>query len=310
MATIKNSNSREGLFLQYEELITFVTLAELKNFTRTAEKLLMSQPSVSLHIKNLENEFQTKLFHRSPKFLQITPSGELLLERAIQMIKIYENTKKDILELNNSIRGELKIGASFTIGEYILPYLLCDLQEDYPELELEVIIGNTEEIVQLVRTFQVDIGLIEGQTNEKELMVYPFLQDELFVVASNNHPLSCKKEVSISELQNQSWILRENGSGTGDYLKHVISSNGLKVKSLLKISSNQGIKESVINGMGLSLLSQSVIQRDVKHKYFSILKLNNQSFRRTFSYVYSPIMRDKRTVKAFISALKRKWDNS
>ena len=292
-----------------EALKTFVTLAEVKNFTKTAELLLMSQPSVSLHIKNLEKEFQTQLFLRSPKFLKITPTGEILYDRAKQIITIYEQTKQDILEHHNIIKGELKIGASFTIGEYILPSLLIDLQKDYPDLELQVIIGNTEEIVQSVRLFQVDIGLIEGQTNEKDLSVHPFLQDELFIISSNDHKLANKNDVTISDLQNQSWITRESGSGTGEYLNHVIRSNGLKVKSLLTISSNQGIKETVINGMGLSLLSRSVIARDVLHKNLSIIKLKDHSFNRTLSYVYSPIMKDKKNVKIFINALNKKWPN-
>lgn len=290
-----------------DALKTFVTLAEVKNFTKTAELLLMSQPSVSLHIKNLEKEFQTQLFLRSPKFLKITPTGEILYDRAKQIITIYEQTKQDILEQHNIIKGELKIGASFTIGEYILPSLLIDLQKDYPDLELQVIIGNTEEIVQSVRLFQVDIGLIEGQTNEKELSVHPFLQDELFIISSNDHKLADKNDVTITDLQNQSWITRELGSGTGEYLNHVIRSNGLKVKSLLTISSNQGIKETVINGMGLSLLSRSVIARDVQHKNLSIIKLKDHSFNRTLSYVYSPIMADKKNVKTFISSLNKKF---
>ena len=290
-----------------EALKTFVTLAEVKNFTKTAELLLMSQPSVSLHIKNLEKEFQTQLFLRSPKFLKITPTGEILYDRAKQIITIYEQTKQDILEQHNIIKGELKIGASFTIGEYILPSLLIDLQKDYPDLELQVNIGNTEEIVQSVRLFQVDIGLIEGQTNEKELSVHPFLQDELFIISSNDHKLANKNDVTISDLQNQSWITRELGSGTGEYLNHVIRSNGLKVKSLLTISSNQGIKETVINGMGLSLLSRSVIARDVQHRNLSIIKLKDHSFNRTLSYVYSPIMVDKKNVKIFINALNKKF---
>ncbi|AZV41316.1 LysR family transcriptional regulator [Peribacillus asahii] len=293
--------------MYYDALKTFVTLVEVKNFTKTAETLRMSQPSVSLHIKNLEKEFQTKLFLRSPKLLKITPTGEILYDRAKQIITIYEQTKQDILEQHNSIKGELKIGASFTIGEYILPSLLFDLQKNYPELELHVVIGNTREIIQSVRLYQVDIGLIEGQTNEKELSVHAFMQDELFIVSSNNHKLACKDEVTVADLQDQAWITREVGSGTREYLNHVIRSNGLKVKSLLTISSNQGIKETLMNGMGLSLLSHSVIEKDVQHRNLSIIQLKNQSFTRTLSYVYSPIIQDKKNVRLFINALNNKW---
>ncbi|MFY0781012.1 LysR family transcriptional regulator [Peribacillus simplex] len=294
--------------MYYDALKTFVTLVEVKNFTKTAEMLLMSQPSVSLHIKKLEEEFQTKLFLRSPKFLKVTLTGEILYDRAKQMITIYEQTRQDIQEHDRSIKGELKIGASFTIGEYILPSLLIDLQKDYPELELQVVIGNTEEIVQAVRLYKVDIGLIEGQTNEKELSVHPFMQDELFVVSSNDHELAYKDEVEITDLHDQAWVTREVGSGTREYLNHVIRSNGLKIKSILTISSNQGIKETLIkNGVGLALLSRSVIERDVQNKILSIIQLKNESFNRTLSYVYSPIMEDKKNVKTFITELNKKW---
>ncbi|WP_144552965.1 LysR family transcriptional regulator [Peribacillus simplex] len=294
--------------MYYDALKTFVTLVEVKNFTKTAEMLLMSQPSVSLHIKKLEEEFQTKLFLRSPKFLKVTLTGEILYDRAKQMITIYEQTRQDIQEHDRSIKGELKIGASFTIGEYILPSLLIDLQEEYPELELQVVIGNTEEIVQAVRLYKVDIGLIEGQTNEKELSVHPFMQDELFIVSSNNHELANKDEVEITDLHDQAWVTREVGSGTREYLNHVIRSNGLKIKSILTISSNQGIKETLIkNGLGLALLSRSVIERDVQNKILSIIQVKKESFNRTLSYVYSPIMEDKKNVKTFITELNKKW---
>lgn len=293
--------------MYFDELKTFITLVEVKNFTKTAELLLMSQPSVSLHIKNLEHEFQTKLLIRSPKQMKITPSGEILYDRAKQLIRMYDQTKQDILDLHTSVRGSLKIGASFTIGEYILPSLLFDIQKEHQELELEVVIGNTKEIVQSVKRYEVDIGLIEGQTNEKELSVHPFLKDELFVVSSVQHPLAVKRELSIIDLQNQVWVTREVGSGTREYLNHVIRSNGLKVKSLLSISSNQGIKETIRKGMGLSLLSNSVIDKEVKNGELAILKVKDYQFPRTLSYVYSPIMKEKKNVKLFIDQLQEMW---
>ncbi|WP_059171702.1 LysR family transcriptional regulator [Bacillus sp. FJAT-27445] len=291
--------------MYYDALKTFITLAEVGNFTKTSEFLHISQPSVSLHIKNLEKEFQTELFRRSPKSVQITPTGEILYSRAKQLIAIYEQAKDEILEHHNSVQGKLIIGASFTIGEYILPELLLMVKKDFPELEFQIVIGNTDEIVNYVQVFKVDIGLIEGQTNEKELIVHPLMEDELFIISPNSHPLAGKGGVAIKDLQNQAWVTREEGSGTREYLNHFIRSNGLKVKSLLTISSNQGIKESIIKGLGLSLLSHSVIEREVKHGDLSIIRLKNQTFTRTLSYIYSPIMRNKRSVEAFIQMLSK-----
>lgn len=289
--------------LHYDALKTFVTLAEVRNFTKTSELLHISQPSVSMHIKNLETDFQTKLFIRSPKSVQITPTGEILYHRAKQMLSIFEQSKEEILDHHQAIKGKLSIGASFTIGEYVLPAILAKLQHQYPLLTFEVMIGNTEEIVEFVKLLKVDIGLIEGQTNEKELSVCPFMEDTLSILSSNHHPLASQKMVTIEALQNQAWVTREEGSGTREFLNHFIRSNGIKVKSLMTISSNQGVKECVLQEMGLSLLSLSVVERELKHGDLCILPLHNQPFTRTFSYVCSPVMKEKRTVQTFIEQL-------
>lgn len=294
--------------MNLEEIQTFIKLCEIKNFTKTAEILSMSQPTVSLHIKNLEKEYQTQLIQRSPKQISITPTGEILLERAKQMIQLYNQTKHHILEHHQMIQGDLTIGASFTIGEYILPSLLAELKTEYPNLILQVIIGNTEEIVRYVNQLKVDVGLIEGKTDDKALSIHPFLQDELVLIAPKNHKLAAKKVISLSDLQNEDWISRENGSGTRASLNHLLHSYGLKVKSIMTISSNQGIKESVIHGMGLSLISKSAIERDVVSGEIEILQLANQQFFRTLSYIYSPVMLKKGNVKLFIDSLNTKYN--
>lgn len=292
--------------MNIEEFNTFIKLCELKNFTKTAEALMMSQPTVSLHIKNLEQAFQTQLIQRSSKHVSITPTGLLLLERAKQLTRIIEQTKQDILEHHQLIQGQLKIGASFTIGEYILPMLLGQLKQHYPHIGLEILIGNTDEIVEKVKLFQVDVGLIEGKTDEKDIVMTPFMQDELVVIAAKHHPLAQKQSIYITDLQNEAWISREVGSGTRENLNYFLRSNGLKVKSIMTISSNQGIKETVIHGLGISLISKATIERDIQLGEIAILPLKQQ-LHRTLSYIYSPVMLNNRIVKSFIDELHEKW---
>lgn len=292
--------------MQYDALKTFVTLVEVNNFTKASEILHISQPSVSLHIKNLEQALQTTLFIRSPKSVQITPTGEILYKRAKQIMAIAEAAKEDILAYHHSIQGTLVIGASFTIGENILPAMLSKLQHKFPQLELQVIIGNTDEIIRFTKLLQVDIGLIEGQAHDNELIIQPFMEDELFIVSANDHPLVQQSAITISQLQRQHWVAREVGSGTRNYLDHLFRTNGLQVQSLLTISSNQGVKESVIEGLGLSLLSGSVIERDLRNGDLAILPLAEQRFIRTFSYLHSPTMKNKRNVDALIELITTK----
>ncbi len=289
--------------MQLDALKTFVTLVEVNNFTKASEILHISQPSVSLHVKNLEHELQTTLFLRSPKSVQITPTGEILYKRAKQILAISDAAKEDILAYHEEIQGTIIIGASFTIGEYILPPFLAQLQQQFPKLKLQVIIGNTEEIIRITKLLQVDIGLIEGQTIDHEVITKPFMQDELHIVCSQNNPLTKQSHVTISELQQQKWIAREEGSGTRNYLDHFFRINGLQVQSVLTISSNQGVKESVMLGIGLSLLSGSVIEREIKNGDIAVLTIDGQRFMRTFSYLYSPTMKNKRNVEKLIELL-------
>lgn len=292
--------------MQYDALKTFITLVEVNNFTKTSEILHISQPSVSLHIKNLEQELQTTLFIRSPKSVQITPTGEILYNRAKQIMAITEQAKEEILAYHHEIQGTLIIGASFTIGEYILPPIIASLQQQFPQLELQIIIGNTKEIIQYTKLLQVDIGLIEGQAHDHELIIKPFMQDELFIVSASNHPLIKESTITVEDLQQQNWVAREEGSGTRYYLDHLFRANGLQVRSLLTVSSNQGVKESVIQGLGLSLLSASVIQRELKSGDIKILHLGEQHFMRTFSYLYSPTMKNKRNADTLMEAILKK----
>ena len=291
--------------MNYEELKTFIKLCEVKNFTKTAELLNMSQPTVSLHIKNLETEFQTQLFHRIRKQLSLTSTGEILLERAKQMTQLYDQAKQHILDHHEKIQGELKIGATFTIGEYILPAFISELKTQYPTLKLQITIGNTEEIVRAVKLLQVDIGLIEGTTTEKELTIQPFMKDELVLISHFNHPLAQKVKLSIDDLQDQSWVLRESGSGTGDYLRHFLQTNGLRIQSSLFMSSSQSVKEAVIYDLGLSLLSLHTIKRELQLQVLRKLTIDYPPFTRTLSYIYAPTTQMSGNIKIFIDALHK-----
>ncbi|WP_078410367.1 selenium metabolism-associated LysR family transcriptional regulator [Priestia abyssalis] len=290
--------------MNQDALRTFVTVVEEKNFTKAGEKLRLSQPSVSLHIKNLEAEFQTKLFDRSPKHLHITPSGQLLYDRAKQIVELYEKTKQDLLEYHHQMKGTLKIGASFTIGEYVLPWLMAQFRSIYPHVDFEVTIGNTNQINEMVRLFQVDIGLIEGQARNEELAIEPFMEDEMVVVAPKNHPLISIENSSFHHLQDQNWIAREKGSGTREYMDHFLRSHGIRVKGLITISSNQGVKEAVASGLGISLLSSSVVKRAVELEEINIIHMRENTLTRRFSAVYSERIQLKKTAEVFLHHIK------
>ncbi|MGE7592039.1 selenium metabolism-associated LysR family transcriptional regulator [Peribacillus frigoritolerans] len=268
-----------------DPLKVFVTVIEQKNFSRAGDILNLSQPGVSLHIRNLENELETKLIYRSPKQVQITEPGKILYRHAKQMLNHYETAKREINEFNNVVSGRMKIGASFTIGEYYLPKVLAEFATQYPMVDIQIIISNSNDVIQGIRSNKLDIGLIEGETDYKDIDVMPFMNDEMIVVVPPDHPLSQMDLIEGNMLQNQTWVLREQGSGTRTYSDKLLSSLELNIKKTFIFTSIQGVKEAVMAGLGIALLSRLTVQKELKSNELKTFHLKNEPLIRPFSIV-------------------------
>ena len=268
-----------------DPLKVFVTVIEQKNFSRAGDILNLSQPGVSLHIRNLENELGTKLIYRSPKQVQITEPGKILYRHAKQMLNHYETAKREINEFNNVVSGTMKIGASFTIGEYYLPKVLAEFAAQYPMVDIQIIISNSNDVIQGIRSNKLDIGLIEGETDYKDIDVRPFMNDEMIVVVPPDHPLSQMDLIEGNMLQNQTWVLREQGSGTRTYSDKLLSSLELNIKKTFIFTSIQGVKEAVMAGLGIALLSRLTVQKELKSNELKTFHLKNERLIRPFSIV-------------------------
>ncbi len=288
-----------------ESFKMFVTVYEQKSFSRAAALLHLSQPGVSLQIQNMENELGTKLFHRTPKQVSPTQAGEIFYHKAKQMLQLYEDARHDIQQLQNTVTGTLKIGASFTIGEYLLPKLLATYAGEYPSVAVEVMIANTEEITQTVHQNQIDVGLVEGEVvTPSDLSIQPFMQDELVLVASASHPLALRKNVSAQDLQNQVWIWRESGSGTRSYSDQFIHERGLSVKNAYIFGSSQGVKEAVVQGLGIALLSRLIVGKELENGELSVIQPAKMRLFRQFSLLCSPSQPDTKARQVFIEKVK------
>lgn len=288
-----------------DTLKVFVTVVEQSHFSRAAEKLNLSQPGVSLHIRNLENELGSKLLHRTSKHVKLTEAGSILYQRAKQILALYEEAKEEIHLLRNEVTGSLTIGASFTIGEYVLPHLLADYTMDYPLVDVYVTIANTEEISRGVRANELDLGLIEGEVEFPELLVAPpFAKDEMVLVAPNDYPLCSLAPIEPKELQDQVWVFRETGSGTRAYSDRFIMESGLRVKRSFVFNSNQGVKEAVMAGLGIAVLSRRVIRKELASGDLSEIAIAGKKMTRYFSILKDPKSPSTMAVNTFIRKLR------
>jgi len=287
-----------------DELKTFIAVVEYKNFTKAAEAINLSQPSVSLHIKHLETYFNVTLIQRSikQKNIYITESGTLLYERSKRIIKLLEDTKDDLLDYNNFVKGRLHIGASFTIGEYFLPTFLGEFTKAYPDLELEVTIENTHNICEKVKKFEVDLALVEGTVPSYNFEINNFYKDTMVLATAYNHNLVNRK-FSIEDLENQTWISREIGSGTREYLNLFLSTNNINAKNIIVFGSNYSVKEAVKNNLGITFISSLVTENSLKNNEISILK-TTQQYTRPFSYIFQKGIVPSKGTLVFIDMLK------
>ena len=286
-----------------EQLRTFTEVAERRNFTKAGEALNLAQPTVSLHIRQLEEEFGTSLFIRSRKQFSITPAGRLLYERARQLLALAEETKEDMMRQSGELTGTLTVAASYTIGEYVLPRLLEDLLAAHPKLEVVISISNTEEVEAKVREFRCDVGCIEGTVRLDGLTAVPFMEDELIVVCGTGHPLARKTGVTPEDLQQARWITREEGSGTREHTDHLLRSLGHVKPGRMIIGSNGGVIQAAVAGLGIAAVSVHAAKDGIETGRLVQLDTRLPPQKRTFSVLHAPAMADHAAVSAFLKAV-------
>lgn len=286
-----------------EEIKTFIEVVECKNFTKAAKKINLSQPSVSVHIKRLENYFNTTLIDRSNKNrnVEVTETGYEVYEQGKKILSLLEQTQQNIKELSGITCGKLKIGASLTIGDYLLPKLLSKFREENPHIELEIIVENTLNICKKLNNLEIDIGLIEGIDTYYIFKKEPFYFDEMVLIVSKDSYI-LDGEFSVDKLQDQVWITREEGSGTQAYLKLFLSVYNIHPKNIITFSSNYAVKEAVKNNMGITLTSELVARESINQGDLIKLPINTD-YKREFSYILSVNKDNSNALNIFLNTL-------
>lgn len=286
-----------------EEFKTFIAVVEHQNFTKAGESINLSQPTVSTHIKNLENYFNTTLINRSikQKTISITDDGYLLYKRAREIITSIESIKDELNSMSNSIKGHIKIGASLTIAEYFLPNFLALFSSKYPDIELEMLIENTHKICDKVKSSNLDIGLVEGTLASFDFNQKFFFKDNMVLTFSPKSDID-SNNFSLDSMKNKKWIVREDGSGTREYLNIFLSTHKITPKQIMVLGSNYAVKEAVKNNLGISIISKLVT--DSEPDYLSTVSLDD-TYNRYFSFITPKGINPSNTTNLFIDELNR-----
>ncbi|MDR1604231.1 MAG: LysR family transcriptional regulator [Gracilibacteraceae bacterium] len=270
-----------------QQLQVFKEVAEVKNITLAAKKLHMSQPSISIQIQNLEQEYGAKFLDRTNKGVTLTQAGEVFYQHICKVLDIMGEATGKIKDLTEDQRGLIHVGATLTIGEYVLPHILEYLNEVRPEIDFRAKIANTEIIAQDVLEKRIHIGLVEGPVHvNKELIVQGFWQDELVVVTPYHHPWANRPNIALAELAGERMITREQGSGTRRVMELALEERGLDPGQLnvtMELGSTQAVKQVVAAGLGIAIISALTVTQECKQHQLRMIKIRDCQLSRPLS---------------------------
>ncbi len=240
-------------------LKVFRTVADTLSFRRAGEQLRLSQPAVTLQIKALEEELSVRLLDRTGNRVALTPAGRILLKHAKVIAEQVAEAHEELAALTGDHAGDLSIGASTSIAQYVLPQLLGEFRKRCPRVRVSVVSGNTEVVVQRLVEGKIRMGLIEGPALRRDVRTEPFLDDELILVMPAAHPWARLNSISIDQLKGQPLLLREHGSGTRRVLEAALEKAGLAKRSLnvvMELDSTEAILSSVEAGLGIGFVTR------------------------------------------------------
>lgn len=269
-------------------LQVFHTVARLLSFTKAAETLHMTQPAVTFQVRQLEEYFNTRLFDRTHNRISLTEAGDRVYQYADRIFELYSEMENAVREMTGEISGSLTIGASTTIAEYMLPALLGDFRNQYPEVSIHLKVSNTDGIVSMVENNTIDLGVVEAPVSNKNLVVDKCRNDRLVAIVPPNHKLSSRNMISMEELLEYPFICREEGSGTREVISEYICKTDecrQTMQIAMELGSPEAVKGAVEAGMGISVVSNATIQKELRLGTLVALQID-PPLERPFSFVH------------------------
>ena len=292
-----------------QQLRILKAVATEKNFTKAAEVLYLSQPSLSKQIKTLEKNLDILLINRENNKISLTENGKVFLQYSERILALCEESCRALIDLKNGDRGNLTVGASQTIGTYLMPRVLALFAQNYPQIDLKVQVNSTRLVANNVLNREIDIAVVGGDIpNElkKNLTIKDFVEDELSLIISKSHPFAKKKKINKENLYYLNFITLNSNSTIRKFIDNILIQNGIETKQLkivMQFNSIEGIKTAVSLGLGAAFVSSSAIEKEIELKTIKILKIENIRITRTLSIISNPDCYKSKAFELFYSEL-------
>jgi|TARA_B110000914_G_scaffold128252_1_gene111950 DNA-binding transcriptional LysR family regulator len=266
-----------------KQLQVFLAVASHENVSLAADELAMSQSAASTSLKGLEHRFGLRLFDRIGKRLQLNDQGNTLRSKAAALIAGATELENSLLDASDI--GELKVGATLTIGNYLAIGIIAAFMKEHPTAKVNLNVQNTASIAAKVRNFELDIGLIEGELQEADLDVSYWREDELALFCAPDHPLATRNEIQDEDLLSADWIIREKGSGTRQAFDRAMTGILSNLKLRLELQHTEGIKRAVEAGLGIGCLSKITLAEAFKRGSLVPLACPHRNWTRQFYFI-------------------------
>ena len=262
----------------------FIEVAKSGKMSIAAQQLFISQPTVSQSIRELEDYYGRKLFDRLSKKLYITPFGKELFTYATQVVEQFDNLEK---KMNDNLHIEnLRIGASVTVGSCLLSRIIKEFHRISPRVNTYSYVNNTAMVEKKLLKSELDIAIVEGDIYSQDLVTTPVIDDYLVFLCSNNHPLLYKEKITLHDLENQRFAMREDGSGTRKFLEQILHKYKIHIQLVCEASSTDTIRRAILDDNCISLLSIHTFEEDIINGKIGIIKTNLNVLKRSFKLVY------------------------
>lgn len=274
-----------------QQLRIFKAVATEKNFTKAAELLYLSQPSLSKQIKKLEKNLDILLLDRENNTLSLTESGKVFLQYSERILALCEESCRALIDLKNGERGQLRVGASQTIGTYLMPQLLALFAQNYPQIDLKVQVNSTRFIAKNILNREIDIAVVGGEIPiqlKKNLLIEDFVEDEFSLIISKLHPFATKKNITKNDLYKLNFITLNSNSTIRKFIDNILIQNQIEtnqLKIIMQLNSIEGIKTAVSLGLGAAFVSSAAIKKEIELQTIEIIKIDNIRITRRLSII-------------------------
>lgn len=292
--------------MNIDSLKLFCLVVEEGSFSQAARLSYISQPAVTRHIHLLEDYYGTLLFDREDGKLTLLETGKVLYTYAKAILEDVDSSREAIDELIGTYEIGLRLGGTLTIGDYLLPGLIADFKEGYQDVRINLEVGNTPSIVEKLQKDEIDIALIEGLVEEKDLQVEKFAEDELILVCPPDHQWADKGFVFLEDLPQECMIYREATSGTHLIIKNALEEKGIfhKISHYMELGSVQAAKSAVEAGLGVSILSKITVAKELKHGILKKVKVADLQLKRDLWLVRKQKRFQRKSINVFLDYIR------